>query len=435
MLRAAGLTGALGGAATLSGCGVVDQLRDGFTLRADVADRPEDELLLTVWAGAAEEAAFRGLAESFSAEYGGRVVVQVVPFSQALTTVDTGLRTGAPPDVFRVTYPDVGAYRLQDVLATLPPERAAALEPQFGESFWSAVSDEGGAFGVPHHTDTTMVLVNDEAMTAAGVRDVPQAPEDAWTWEEALDVMRRVEASSPADQQAVAVNWQLAGAYRWLSWVGQAGGSLLAESLDRAVPPDDPALLAAMAVTRGLFTERLTPLSMTTKSGQYTDGLFTARQVAMAHIGNFTLPSLEAPFPWTATFMQVREQATAELGGNALVAVQGPRQERALAFMEHCVQREQQASFCAAASALPTRRDLSAADIDYPAYGDVLALYSEQADAITTAAVAQATIPQATALNRVLVEQLEVAFLAGPDLTDEEACASLVAAVDAELAR
>lgn len=435
LLRAAGLTGALGGAAALSGCGALAPAREGFTLRQDLADRPDDELLVAVWAGTQEEAAFRALADSFTAENGGRVVVQVVPFSQATTTVDTGLRTGAPPDVFRVTYSDVGPYRAQDVLATFPTDVAAALEPQFGASFWSAVSDAGGAFGVPHHTDTTMVLVNDEALAAAGVRDLPTEPADAWTWDEALDAMRRVQGAASGGRRAVAVNWQLAGAYRWLSWVGQAGGTLLTEDLERAVPADDPALLAAMGVTRDLFREGLTPRSMTTKSGQYTDGLFTAQQVAMAHVGNFTLPALEASFPWTATYLPVREQATADLGGNALVAVRGPRQERALAFLEHCVQQEQQAAFCAAASALPTRSDLPAADVDYPVLPEVIAAYAEQADAITPAAAAQVTVPQAPALNRVLVEQLEVAFLAGEELSDEQACESLVAAVDAELTR
>lgn len=435
-LRAAGLAGAAGSAAVLGGCGALAQAREGFTLRQDLGDRPDDELLVTVWAGTPEEAAFRQLAASFEAGSGGRVVVQVVPFSQALTTVDTGLRTGAPPDVFRVTYLDVGAYRASDVLATFPDEAVERLRPRFAPSFWSAVSDQDGVFGVPHHTDTTMVLVNDEALAAAGVRDVPTAPDEAWTWDEHLDVLRRLQAAATGGRDAVAVNWQQAGAYRWLSWVGQAGGTLL-DPADptRAVPPDAPALLDAMATTRGLFAEGLTPLSMTTRSGQYTDGLFTAQQVAAAHVGNFTVPGLEAPFPWTATPLPVRERATADLGGNALVAVRGPREELARAFLEHCVGQEQQAAFCAAAGALPTRRDLSARDVDYAVAPDVMARYGEQAGAITDEVVAQVTVPRATALNRVLVEQLEVAFLAGPDVSDLQACEALVAAVEAELAR
>lgn len=436
LLRLAGLAGVAGGAAALAGCGeAVSQAAEGFRLRQDVADRPDDELLVTVWGGPEEEAAFRALGDSFVAAHGGSVVWQVVPFSQALTTVDTGLRTGAAPDVFRVTYSDVGPYRAQDVLASLPADVAARLAPQFGSSFWSAVTDDAASYGVPHHTDTTMVLVNDDALAAAGVRPPEPTPEAAWTWDEALDAMRRVRDTAGPVRSAVAVNWQLAGASRWLSWVGQAGGRLLREDLEGAVAADDPALLAAMGVTRDLFRDGLTPRSMSTKSGQYTDGLFTSQQVAMAHVGNFTLPTVETSFPWTATFLPVQERATADLGGNALVATRGPREERALAFLEHCVGAEQQASFCAAASALPTRGDVDVADIPYRLLPEVLALYAQQAEAVTTDVVDQVTVPQATGLNRVLVEQLEVAFLGGDELSDARACEDLVAAVDAELAR
>ncbi len=63
----------------------------------------DDVLLFTTWAGTAEEAAFQALADGFRDATGVRVELQVVPFSQTLTTVDTGLRSGAAPDVFRVT--------------------------------------------------------------------------------------------------------------------------------------------------------------------------------------------------------------------------------------------------------------------------------------------------------------------------------------------
>lgn len=432
-LRSVGLAAAAAAVTAAGGCGT---LRQGFSLRPDAGDRPEDELELVVWAGTQEEQAFRALADGFAREHGGRVTVTVVPFSQALTTVDTGLRTGAPPDVFRVTYSDVGPYRSQGVLAELPQDVAARLQPQLGPSFWGAVTDAEGTFGVPHQTDTTMILVNDEALAAAGVRGVPQALDDAWTWDELSAVGHRLRESGPPGRYPMAVNWQLAGASRWLTWVDQAGGRLLTQDLARAVPPDAEPLRAAMSLTRGLFREGLVPRSMSTKSGQYTDGLFLGQQVAMGYIGSFTLPALdEAPFSWTPTFLQRQARASADLGGNALVAVDGPRREMALAFLEHCVGQEQQAAFCALTNSLPTRTDLPPGSLTYPIAPEAMALYAQQAEAITTDVVEQVTIPQATGLNRVLVEQLEVAFLAGASLSDAQACEDLTAAVDAELAR
>ena len=52
------------------------------------------------------------------------------------------------------------------MLAPLPDP--AALEP-FAPAFRSTVSDDRGAFGIPHDTDTSMVLVNTDAAGAAGI--------------------------------------------------------------------------------------------------------------------------------------------------------------------------------------------------------------------------------------------------------------------------
>jgi len=96
--------------------------------------------------------------------------------------------------------------------------------------------------------------------------------------------------------------------------VGQAGGSLLQPpGHERAVAPDDPALLEAMVVTRGLLTEGSTPRSMTTESGQRTDSLLTAQQVATAHVGSSTRRGSRGRSAWTPTPLSVREQETADL--------------------------------------------------------------------------------------------------------------------------
>ncbi len=61
--------------------------------------------------------------------------MQVVPYSEVLTAVDTGLRTDSPPDLFRVSYTDVAAYRGQKVLANLSD--ADTLKDSFLPAFWA----------------------------------------------------------------------------------------------------------------------------------------------------------------------------------------------------------------------------------------------------------------------------------------------------------
>lgn len=390
-------------------------------------------LQLTLWAGPEEEAAFRALAAGFREQAGVEVRLQIVPFSQTLTTVDTGLRTGAPPDLFRVTYNDIGLYRSQGVLRTLAPSAAADLEPLVAEQFWAAVTDEDGTFGVPHHTDTSMVLVNTDAADAAGVRDIPQTVADAWTWEDFLDVSRRLADSAGNGRTALAVNWQQAGAYRWLNWVDQADGRLLSERLDDATP-DPSAVIDALGVTRTFFREGLTPSSALPKSSQYTDQLFGAETVAMAFVGSFSLPALEVPFDWVATPLPQGRRSSADLGGNALAVVDGPRAEAAGAFAAYCMGAEQQAEFCAATGVLPTRTDVDAAALDFPAYPEVMAQYVEQVTVVRPELVRQVTVPQFNAVNSTLVDQLELAFLAGGRPAGQVAD-DLLRAVAAEVAR
>jgi multiple sugar transport system substrate-binding protein len=387
---------------------------------------PDDVLLVTHWAASAERPAFAALAEGFTAETGIPVELQQVPFSQQLTTVDTGLRAGQPPDVFRVTYSDAGFYRAAGVLATLPGD----LSPAFGPAFRSAVSDDAGVFGVPHHTDTSMLVVDRSATDAAGIGPLPAEPSQAWSWEEFADVARRVAAVRP-DGYAVAVNWQDAGAYRWLNWLDQAGGRLLVPGLDAAVAPDDPGVRAALAFTRSLFREGLVPPGGST-AGQDADQLFSTGTVAMAFLGNFLVPDLDAlDVPWEPVPLPRDARASADLGGNALVATAGPRQEQALRFLEYCTAPEQMAAFCAAAFALPTRDDVPVPA--WPVRQAEMARYTAQSADIRPELVEQVTVPAATAVNLALVDELDRAFLG--DDPDEVVAADLVGAVDRAVRR
>lgn len=108
---------------------------------------------------------------------------------------------------------------------------------------------------MPHHTDTSMLLVDLEAPAAAGVTDLPDAPEQAWTWDRFADVARRVR-DSRGGAPAFAINWQEAGAYRWLNGVDQTGGRLLTGDLTAGVAPDEPGLRSALAFTRSFFRDR-----------------------------------------------------------------------------------------------------------------------------------------------------------------------------------
>ncbi|MFB9377426.1 ABC transporter substrate-binding protein [Kineococcus gynurae] len=370
-----------------------------------------DELTMITWAGDAEAKAFQALADGFKAQGGPTVKLQVVPYSEVLTAVDTALRTDSPPDLFRVSYTDVAAYRAQNVLAELPD--ASTLESSFLPAFWSAVSDDQGTFGIPHHTDTSMVLVNNAAVASAGLT-LPTSLDQAWTWEQFVEAARRI-TPTRADTFPFAVNWQNAGAYRWLNFVDQAGGRLLTEDLT-AVAADDAGMLQALTFTRDFFRQGLVPQSSSSR-GQPASDLFTNQTVAMVFAGDFLLEEIDgAGFEYSATFLPRSTNASADLGGNALVAVEASaKKDAALDFLTYCAQAQQMGEFCAAATVLPTRTDVDPADLDYTVRPDLMPLYVQQATTIREQLVEQVVVPSFSAINGQLRDRLDEIFLGSDD--------------------
>ncbi len=404
------LVGAAAGSAALSSCAGF-----GGGGESDTDEQGSDEqITFTLWAGDAELAAFQAIAKDFQAAEGVRVKLQQVPFDQLLTTVDAGLQAGQAPDVFRVTYTDLGVYSSQQALLDLSRYLPDGYADQFRPGLWSAVNRDGTPFGVPHHTDTSMILVRSDALEEARLR-LPTSYDEAWTWEQLDEALSKLKGVTKEQQYATGVNWQQFGAYRWLNFVGQAGGRLLTDDLS-APAIDSPEGREALTFTQSFFERGLVPPTTSTK-GDYVDELFIAGTTASVFAGDFLLPSIaDAGFDFEGTFLPRNPEATAELGGNAVVATaDSPRAEQAAKFLQFLASQEQMARFCEATTVLPTRTDLAGGDLDYQVRPDLMELFVAQSEAITEDIVQQTTVPSFNEINAALVEQLERAFVGGED--------------------
>lgn len=107
--------------------------------------------------------------------------MEILPFDQVRTVVDRRLRAGAAPDLFRVTFTDVGAYASTGALADLSAYMPDGYGDDFLPALWGAVQRDGAPFGVPHHTDVSALAYNMAQFEEAGITDVPQFLDDAWT--------------------------------------------------------------------------------------------------------------------------------------------------------------------------------------------------------------------------------------------------------------
>ena len=165
-----------------------------------------------------------------------------------------------------------------------------------------------------------------------GITSVPDTLDSAWTWEEFAQVATKLRANLSATTFPFAYAWTRAGAYRWLSWLYQSGGSLLTPQLDKAAVPSAEAT-KALDFTKSFFANRSVPASNTIKGSRYSDEFFVAKTVPMAFVGDFLVPTLADPKTgykgdWGVTYMPRDKGAASDLGGNAGVAHEGLEERR-----------------------------------------------------------------------------------------------------------
>jgi multiple sugar transport system substrate-binding protein len=395
-----------------------------------------DALTFRTWGADAEVAAFEKLVDRFQADRPGvRVDLQVVPYAEMFTGIDAGLQSGTAPDVFRVDYLTLGLYASTEQLLDVTDALADAdpsLEQDVLPAFLRAVQYDGRSYGVPHQVDTSALLVRSDLLAAAGVGTVPDRLDDAWSWEEFADVADRLRQSLPEGQAPFAVNWQDAGAYRWLSWLFQADGRLYDEQLTRA-DLDTDAARRTLEFTRSFFENGWVPANSSTKGATFPDTVFASGDLAMVFAGNFLLPSFEETvagrFEYAATYQPRDVRAASELGGNGLVASKdASNPELAAEFLAFMAGREQMAAFCSEAVLLPTRQSLVEQGLDFAVRPDLMPVFVEQATTLAEGDIAQVTTPTFAETNLALQNELEECFVGGRSVDDT--LAALAEAID-----
>lgn len=389
--------GAAAGSAALGGCGARDATGG-------------DDLTFAFWSGGAELAAFSSLAREFEAAEGVRVRLQPVPWGRLRPAADAA----RAPDVVRLPYTDLAAWSSRGALLDLTGRLPAADAGRFLPGPWRAVNPAGTTAGVPHTLDTSVLLVRTDAAGAAGIA-LPPSPREPWSWEQLDEALVRLGDVTRGRQSATGVNWQRAGAHRWLNFLGQSGGRLLTEDLS-APAVAGPAGRAALRWTQSLFTRGLVPPTTST-GGTDVAALFARGELASVFAGGFRLPALLGTgIEFGATSLPRNPGVAAELGGAAVAVTAGtPRAEQAARFLRFLAGQEQIGRFCAATGVLPTRTDVALADLGPALRPDLVELLEAQTAGITADVVAQTTVPAFPAVNAVLGEQLERAFVHGAD--------------------
>ena len=423
-----GAASALTAPVILAGCG-------GFSTAGSKSDSSADTLAFTTWGTDSELAGFRSAIDRFQqANAGTTVALNAVPYEQMFTNIDAQLQAGNPPDVFRVPYYTFGSYAGRGQLLDLSTHLPADFQSRFTPAAWAAVQNGGKPFGVPHHTDTSVILYNKAALASAGIRSVPTSLDQAWTWEEFERVATTLRKALPSDKYPFAYNWQGNGVTRWLSWLFEADGRFLAEDL---VTPaiDSAAGRAAVDFTKGFFPAKLVPPNDSVKSTTYAADMWYSQTTAIVFGGAFMVPDADKTldFEWGATFSPRKVRSAGDFGGNALVATAATsKPELAAKFLDFVTQEESMQTFCAGASLLPTRRDLVEKGIDFAVRPELSPVFVGQASTVRATDSSQVASPNMSKIITVLKDQLEQAFVGGQ--STEKTIAGLTSGIAAATA-
>jgi multiple sugar transport system substrate-binding protein len=345
---------------------------------------------------------------------GAKVDLKIVPYEDMFTGIDAQLQSGTAPDIFRVDYTTLGVYSSKDVLLDLTPSLDKSLTSDLIPALLQAVKYDDKIYGVPQETDTTAVLYRPDLLQAAGVTDVPDSLDSAWTWQEFAAVADKLKGSLKGGISPFAYDWQELGAFRWLTWLFEAGGRLLEDDL-RTPAVDSAAGRRAMDFTTSFFDKGWVPKNTSVKGSTYPDAAFISGQVAMSFAGNFLLPGIadgvKDKFEWKVTYQPKDVRASSDLGGNALVATEASKdKDLAAEFLAFMVEEKNMRLFCEKSLELPTRTSLVDAKLDFAVRPDLMPVYVDQSTTLTADDVKQTTVPFFGQVNTLLQDQLELAF-------------------------
>lgn len=381
------------------------------------------ELSFAVWGGDAEAAGFNQAIARYQAKTPGVTIkLDVMPFGQFYQQVDTRLAGRQAPDLFRVTYQQVGRYATSKAAIDLTPYLGAGYGDAFTPAVWGAVNYKGVPHALPHHTDTFALFYNADLLDKAGLQ-VPTSLDGAWTWTQFSEAAKTLKEKSLSDYP-FAMAWQNSAVHRWLIFLYQHGGKLLGDDLASSAITA-PAGIETIAWTQSWFTEGLVPPSTSLKSGEKTQNLFANGTIAMMMNGNWQIPFLDkqaTKFKWGVTYLPRDVAMADDLGGTAVAISRDCKNPEAAAdFLKFLVDEENMRDFVNTGQFLPVRRSLVENGVEFSLRPEEMKVFVEETKTVPEHLVSTVVLPTWGKFSPKLTDELDLAFTSGQSPEDTAA--------------
>ncbi|WP_309064783.1 ABC transporter substrate-binding protein [Microbacterium sp.] len=205
------------------------------------------------------------------------VEIQVTPYKEYFTKLQTSVSGGSAPDVFWMNGPNFQLYASNGVIA--PLDDAGIDAADYPDGLIDLYTYDGKLYGAPKDFDTIALWYNKELFDAAGV-DYPKA---GWTWDDLKAAAAKL--TDPAKGQYGIAASQF-GQENYYNSIAQAGGEVI-NADGTKTGYDTPGALAGITLWTDLIEAGSSPTAQ-----QMTDtgpeDMFLSGKVAMFQNGSWT---------------------------------------------------------------------------------------------------------------------------------------------------
>lgn len=205
-----------------------------------------------------------------------KVELQITPYKEYFTKLQTSVSGGAAPDVFWMNGPNFQLYASNGVLA--PLDGTDLKGSDYPQGLVDLYTYDGKLYGAPKDFDTIALWYNKDLFDAAGV-DYPQ---EGWTWDDMKATAAKLTDPAKGQYGIAAAQY---GQENYYDSIAQAGGEVI-NAAGTKTGYDTPEALAGITLWTDLIKDGSSPTAQ-----QMTDtspgDMFVSGKVAMLQNGSW----------------------------------------------------------------------------------------------------------------------------------------------------
>jgi alpha-1,4-digalacturonate transport system substrate-binding protein len=293
-----------------------------------------------------------------------------VAYSDLSTKLRTMIAGGKPPALARVT--DTGYYKNQALVLDDYIGDQESFTSQFMDSIKPYYVMDGKVIAVPMDVTANGLIYNKTLFDKAGVQ-VPQSPDEVWTWDEFTAALRQVMEKGGAKYGLV---WDFTP-HRYSTLLYQFGGSIFNED-GTAAAINSEAGVKALEYFVKLHKDGIIPESVWL-GGENPNNLFRTGTVAAHLAGNWMLSNYQeiTEFEWGVTYMPKAERRSSVPGGKYVMAFKGSGvEDEAAKFLQYLSSKEVNGRYCQESLFISPRKDN--AQLDYTFGKEMFEIFSDE---------------------------------------------------------